>query len=85
VRAVAVEDHLVISITDDGRGFDLTGPRKGGFGLENIRARAKKINGEINIYSGGDSVTRVGTEIVLTIHIPKKGDNKKKKAIEFNE
>jgi ligand-binding sensor domain-containing protein/signal transduction histidine kinase len=83
VRAVAVEDHLVISISDNGRGFDVAGARKLGFGLENMRARARKINGEINIYSRGDPVTRVGTETVLTIHIPKKGDNKIKQEIEL--
>jgi ligand-binding sensor domain-containing protein/signal transduction histidine kinase len=85
VRAVVVEDHLVISIADDGHGFEVNEQRKGGFGLENIRARAKKIGGEINIYSGGDPVTRIGTEMVLTIRIPKMGDNKKRKIVELYE
>lgn len=84
VRAVAAEEHLMISITDDGCGFDLSGSHKGGFGLENMRARARKVNGKITIYSGQDSVLGSGTEIILTVGIPKKGENKKKPKFALN-
>jgi signal transduction histidine kinase len=68
------DDHLCITIKDDGCGFDMVGLKKHGFGLENMRSRAKKINGEIVI----ESKPGLGTEITLKVLIPKKGENKKK-------
>jgi signal transduction histidine kinase len=68
------DEHLCITIKDDGCGFDMTGFKKHGFGLENMRLRAKKINGEIAI----ESKPGLGTEITLKVLIPRKGENKKK-------
>ncbi|QHT69390.1 hypothetical protein GXP67_23485 [Rhodocytophaga rosea] len=80
VRAIADDDQLRISIKDDGCGFDRTLLKKNGNGLENMRSRARKINADISI----ESHLNQGTEIVLTILIPRKGEDKKKLILDFS-
>jgi signal transduction histidine kinase len=48
LRFDAVSDHLSIVIRDNGQGFDLTKPSPG-LGLENMRSRATRINGSLDI------------------------------------
>ena len=57
-------DHswLVLTVTDDGRGFDPSAPRDGQ-GLENIRRRAAGLGGTLQLHSG----PRTGTEITLRV------------------
>ncbi|MDO1448920.1 two-component regulator propeller domain-containing protein [Rhodocytophaga aerolata] len=74
VKVTSPNQHLNISIKDDGCGFEMKGSKKHGFGLENMRSRAKKINGYIDI----ESKPGLGTEITLRVLIPKKGEDKKK-------
>ncbi len=74
VRVYFIDKQLNIAIKDDGCGFDMNGSKKHGFGLENMRARANKIDAQIFIYSQPG----LGTEITLAIQLPKKGENKKK-------
>lgn len=74
VKVTSPNQHLNISIKDDGCGFEMKGSKKHGFGLENMRSRAKKINGHIDI----ESKPGLGTEITLRVLIPKKGEDKKK-------
>lgn len=80
VYAASDGEQLSISIKDDGCGFDMALLKKAGNGLENMRARAKKINAEITI----QSTPQQGTEIVLTILIPKMGEDKKKLVLDFS-
>jgi signal transduction histidine kinase len=61
------KDRAKIKITDDGIGFD-TGATKRGHGLNNVKARAKRIGGELN----SESVKGQGTTIGLTFRINKK-------------
>lgn len=74
VKVTHSDHQLCIAIKDDGCGFDLTNSKKNGFGLENMRSRAKKVNGLIYI----ESKPGLGTLITLKVLIPKKGEDKKK-------
>jgi ligand-binding sensor domain-containing protein/signal transduction histidine kinase len=80
VRVTHLPGELAISIKDDGCGFDLYGSKKHGFGLENMRSRARKINATIEI----ESKPGLGTEITLKMGIPKKGEDKKKILLDLN-
>jgi len=61
------KDQAKIKITDDGIGFD-TDTTKRGHGLNNVKARAKRIGGEIS----SQSAKGEGTTIELTFRINKK-------------
>ena len=50
VRLEAKDDQIVLTISDDGRGFDPTG-KTGGMGLDNMRHRAKQLGGKLSIES----------------------------------
>jgi len=67
----AEEDHLYITIADDGSGFDpaeveARSVDKGGAGLTNLRRRAKAIGGELSI-----SRDLIGHGTKVTIILPK--------------
>ena len=53
-------------IIDDGAGFDLTKTPKHHYGLINIRERARKAAGEVDISSNPGE----GTRVTLEIHRP---------------
>jgi ligand-binding sensor domain-containing protein/anti-sigma regulatory factor (Ser/Thr protein kinase) len=61
------KDLAKLRITDDGTGFD-TGTTKRGHGLNNVKARAKRIGGELR----SESAKGKGTAIELTFRINKK-------------
>jgi signal transduction histidine kinase len=47
---IAVDsDHATLTVTDDGRGFDLDGGCRGGRGLDNLGARATRLGGSFEI------------------------------------
>ena len=56
------DDKIILSIDDDGKGFDMTGYNEG-FGLANIRQRVHYLRGELKIRS----MPEVGTRIVIAI------------------
>src|SRR5581483_12455688 len=70
-RAAAVElersgDLLVLSVRDDGDGFDpAAGVRSGGDGLRNMKARARALGGRVEIASRPGRGTRVRLEVPL--------------------
>ena len=53
---------LKLRVTDDGDGFDLS-PSTEGQGMGNMRRRAAKIGGQLEVHSSRGQ----GTEIVLTV------------------
>lgn len=63
VQLINHGEMLVLMVEDDGIGFD-PGQSASGFGLRNIRLRAKLLNGTVEI----DSTT--GKGIVTTVEIP---------------
>ena len=63
---VVIEDRpesVSLEISDDGRGFDVTGSHPGHFGLESMRGRAAAIDGELTIASGAGGGTLVRVEV----------------------
>jgi signal transduction histidine kinase len=58
------EDLFIISVTDNGMGFN-KGLAKKGIGLKNLKARANKLNGELAINS------KIGTGTTVAIHFSK--------------
>lgn len=67
VEATSTSESLSIAIKDNGCGFDIENLKRKGNGLENMHARAKKINGSIDFHSKPG----LGTEITLQVLIPK--------------
>lgn len=60
--ATATNGKTVLTITDNGTGFDTTSPRAGGRGLANMRKRASSIGATLDIAS-----SPAGTNIRLTM------------------
>ncbi|MEL7340796.1 MAG: ATP-binding protein, partial [Bacteroidota bacterium] len=68
-RLVLKQEVLHLSFVDNGQGFD-EARIKAGYGLQNIRQRAKKIGAEVEIQS---SIGR-GTRVTLQLSLPQMGD-----------
>ncbi|MBE0409118.1 MAG: sensor histidine kinase [Anaerolineales bacterium] len=58
--------ELLISIEDNGRGFDPLETKEQGYGLRNMRERIQGIGGEITI----DSLSNQGTRIIARVPVP---------------
>ena len=68
IRLVATSPHVVLRITDNGRGFDVTdrlatAHRERRMGLRSMEERARLINGTMNIQSRPMRGTRILVEI----------------------
>lgn len=57
-------DFLSVTVTDNGLGFNVADPRKGGNGLSNIRKRTSALKGQLSIDSNPS-----GTRVTLKIPI----------------
>ena len=55
--------NFTLSVTDDGVGFDVTADKKGRNGLENMRYRAARMNGNVQI----NSSDKKGSEIIAEL------------------
>jgi signal transduction histidine kinase len=62
LNVLQTESALIVSIKDDGIGFD-TAQRSEGLGLRNMRRRAELIHGHVQI----DSQPGEGTRLTLTV------------------
>ena len=65
-------NSLILSMSDDGVGFD-SKKKRNGIGLKNIKSRVKKLNGVCFV----SSALNKGTKIKIEIPIPKKNGKKK--------
>ena len=54
---------VMLSIKDDGKGFDTKQPKAGHYGLVNMRERAMKVQGEVII----DSTPGAGTQVTFSV------------------
>ena len=61
-----IENSFVLSINDDGIGFDINAKKKG-IGLKNIRSRATKLGGELNITSQKNKGTSIHIQVPFKI------------------
>jgi PAS domain S-box-containing protein len=69
------DHHVVLSVEDDGRGFDLTELRarrdvRSGMGLRGMRERAELLGGAFEV----ESTPQQGTKIQVRIPVPQAGD-----------
>lgn len=64
VRAEMLSDRLVLSVVDQGSGFDVDSVKRG-MGLENLESRAKRLGGEVSVRSVVGAGTLV--EVVLPL------------------
>ncbi len=63
VRLERVDGALVLSVSDDGRGFDATAPFPGHVGLHSMKERAQKLGGTLTIESAPGNGTTVVTRL----------------------
>jgi signal transduction histidine kinase len=64
LRAGRSEETLALSVQDDGAGIPVE--RRRGHGLDNMRARARTMGGELHIESSPGK----GTRVILTLPVP---------------
>ena len=64
VELFKTKTHLVLSVEDDGKGFDMENMEGAGNGLNNINSRAKSVNGKVQFEQ------RSGQGTSATIRVP---------------
>ncbi|WP_091067837.1 sensor histidine kinase [Paenibacillus sp. NFR01] len=57
--------QVVLSISDDGQGFEHVQHKQGSYGLTTMRERAEKLGGQVEI------ISRPGAGTTIRVHIPK--------------
>ncbi|WP_042202931.1 sensor histidine kinase [Paenibacillus camerounensis] len=57
--------QVVLSISDDGQGFEHVQHKQGSYGLTTMRERAEKLGGQVEI------ISRKGAGTTIRVHIPK--------------
>ncbi|MEL7221903.1 MAG: ATP-binding protein, partial [Bacteroidota bacterium] len=55
----------MVSVSDNGQGFDVEAARNKGKGLKSLQKRMKKVNGKINWHSSPEDGTRVSIVVPL--------------------
>lgn len=60
-----IDHQLQLTITDDGKGFDMT-TNSPGMGLQNIQQRATTLNGSVTVQSTPETGTRLDVAVPLT-------------------
>jgi signal transduction histidine kinase len=63
VELVAADGEVVLTVRDDGVGFDPAEPHPGHFGLETMRERASRIGAELNLSSAPGAGTTVRVQV----------------------
>lgn len=66
VRLEVMQELVVISIIDDGKGFDVTVKKENSFGIIGMRERVEMLNGSIAFHSEIGKGTRVLIKVPLT-------------------
>jgi signal transduction histidine kinase len=70
VKAAVADGALVITITDNGRGFDPETARHGGLGVLGMEERARLIGGSLHITSAPSEGTTVALRVPLILPPP---------------
>jgi signal transduction histidine kinase len=65
VRLAENEQHLTMTIKDDGAGFEPGDETSGGMGLKTMRERAASLNARLKIDSQPNQGTRITVEVAL--------------------
>lgn len=69
VELATVADRLTLRIADNGQGYDDGGAR--GMGLDNMRARASAVGGDVRIVSSAGQGTEVAASVPFAIDDPR--------------
>jgi signal transduction histidine kinase len=64
VELTTEQTRILLTITDDGAGFDIK-QKEGGMGLLSMQQRVESVGGAIEISSGGNAGTRINVRIPL--------------------
>jgi signal transduction histidine kinase len=64
IALVYANDDITLTVTDDGRGFDVDGKR-GGIGLNSMQERAEALGGNLTV----ESVQGTGTSVSCNVPI----------------
>ena len=69
---VSLKKHdIVLTVVDDGRGFDLGAARgRGGLGLVGMEERARLVHGKLSIAAGSNRGTRISLQVPLGDGLP---------------
>lgn len=70
IQVMACHEQLLITIEDDGRGFDTAHVSSGGIGLDSLKARVEKLQGNMDIRSSAK-----GTSIFIEINSGRSADS----------
>jgi signal transduction histidine kinase len=71
VRLVREGSNAVLTVADDGRGFDLAvARRRAGLGLISLEERARLVGGQLTITTGSGR----GTEVRIVVPLPEERD-----------
>ena len=65
VHAERQDGHLVLTVSDNGQGFDPAAPRIGGYGLQGMTERADLIGATVQVTSAPQDGTTVSVEVPL--------------------
>lgn len=65
VKLQLSDSKVLLSVKDDGKGFDTRQARPGHYGLTNMRERAMKVEGEVII----DSTPGAGTQVTFSVPV----------------
>jgi signal transduction histidine kinase len=66
VELVAGDGEVVLTVRDDGVGFDPAQPHPGHFGLETMRERASRIGADLSL----ESAPGAGTNVLVQVAVP---------------
>ena len=66
VELVAADGEVVLTVRDDGVGFDPAEPYPGHFGLETMRERALRIGADLSL----ESAPGTGTKVRVQVPVP---------------
>jgi signal transduction histidine kinase len=72
VQIACLDEHLAVSIQDNGIGFD-SSERFPGMGLKNMRTRAERLGGHLDITGQPGQGTRISLQIPMACIDPKRG------------
>jgi signal transduction histidine kinase len=65
VELVATDGEVVLTVRDDGVGFDPAEPHPGHFGLETMRERASRIGADLSLESAPGAGTMVRVQVLV--------------------
>jgi len=65
VRLVATPEQVLLTVEDDGRGFDASEVHEGRYGLVGMKERARTLGGDLDVRSSPSAGTRVEVTVPL--------------------